>query len=233
MKTAAGSSDRMPRVRLPRNQRGQQLLDIAEGLFADRGFKDTSMEDVARAAGVTRTVVYGHYATKEAIFVACVQRARADLESRLGDLISLDKGTVFMGEAFQRVVDVFFQILEQDPGRWAMLYSSGPGSSEDVGNQMATLRLDTANRIADVIGHYVPGMEYDRIHAYAHAISGVTEQLGSWWLANPATSRERIVALCRDFIMAGFSPWVDSRHRPGSASEAPSTQNSGCSSAHS
>lgn len=217
MTTAAGSSDRMPRVRLPRNQRGQQLLDVAEGLFADRGFKDTSMEDVARAAGVTRTVVYGHYATKEAIFVACVQRARADLECRLEDLISLDKGIVFMGEAFERVVDVFFQILEQDPGRWAMLYSSGPGSSEDVVSQMAKLRLDTANRIADVIAHYAPGMEYDRIHAYAHGISGVTEQLGSWWVANPATSRERIVSLCCDFIMAGFGPWAEGGHGPGSA----------------
>lgn len=213
----------MPRVRLPRDQRGQQLLDIAEGLFAERGFKDTSMEDVARAAGVTRTVVYGHYATKAAIFVACVQRARADLENRLGDLISLDKGTVFMGEAFERVVDVFFQILEQAPGRWAMLYSSGPGLSEDVVNQVATLRLDTANRIADVLGHYAPDMEHDRIHAYAHAVSGVTEQLGNWWLANPATSRGRVVSLCRDFITDGFSPWMDDRRRPGNASESPST----------
>ena len=223
MTTAAGSSDRMPRTRLPRNQRGQQLLDVAEGLFSDRGFKDTSMEDVARAAGVTRTVVYGHYPTKEALFVACVERARTDLECRLGDLISLDKGIAVMGEAFERVVDVFFQILEQDPGRWAMLYSSGPGSSEDIVNQMATLRQNTANRIADVISHYVPDMEYDRSRAYAHAISGVTEQLGSWWLANPAISRERIVTLCHDFIMVGFSPWVEGSHRPGSASKSPAT----------
>lgn len=210
MTTALGSSDRMPRVRLPRDQRGQQLLDVAERLFADRGFKDTSMEEVARAAGVTRTVVYGHYATKEAIFMACVQRARSDLEHRLGEL----KGQVLMGEAFERVVDVFFQILETEPGRWAMLYNTGPGLSEDVVNHLTTLRFDTVNCIADVISHCVTDMEPDRINAYAHAVSGVTEQLGNWWLANPAASRGRVVTLCRDFIMDGFNPWTNGRRGP-------------------
>ncbi|WP_248761314.1 TetR/AcrR family transcriptional regulator [Pseudarthrobacter sp. SSS035] len=218
MTTAADSSDRVPRIRLPRERRGQQLLDVAERLFADHGFNDTSMEEVARAAGVTRTVVYGHYATKDAIFIACLRRARADLEHRLSELIQAN-GQMFMGEAFERVIEVFFQILEQDPGRWAMLYSTGPGLSEDVVNHVTTLRFDTVNGIADVIGHCVTEMEPDRINAYAHAVSGVTEQLGNWWLANPAASRGRVVALCRDFIMDGFSPWTDSRRGHESPSE--------------
>lgn len=218
-----GSSDpETPKARLTRDRRGQQLLDVAERLFADHGFKDTSMEDVARGAGVTRTVVYRHYATKEAIFIACVQRARADLEHRLGDLICAGKDQLLMGDVFERVADVFFQILEQDPGRWAMLYSTGPGVSEDVVNHVATLRIDTVNRIADVIGHCVTNMEPDRINAYAHAVSGVTEQLGNWWLSHQATSRNRVVTLCRDFIVDGFSPWTDGRSRHDGSSGSPS-----------
>ena len=218
-----GSSDpRTPKARLTRDRRGQQLLDVAERLFADHGFKDTSMDDVARAAGVTRTVVYRHYATKEAIFIACVQRARADLEHRLGELICAGKGPLLMGDVFERVADVFFQILEQDPGRWAMLYSAGRGVSEDVVNHVATLRIDTVNRIADVIGHCVTDMESDRINAYAYAVSGVTEQLGNWWLSHQATSRNRVVTLCRDFIVDGFSPWTDGRRGHESSSGSPS-----------
>lgn len=212
MTTAVGALDpRTPKARLPRDQRGQQLLDVAERLFADHGFKDTSMEDVARAAGVTRTVVYGHYANKDAIFIACVGRARAELEHRLGELVLAGKGQMLMDEALQRVADVFFEILEQDPARWAMLYSTGPALSEDVVSKVAALRFDTVNRIADVVGHCVTDMEPDRIQAYAHAVSGVTEQLGNWWLTSPATSRDRVVTLCRDFIMDGFSPWTDSK----------------------
>jgi AcrR family transcriptional regulator len=180
------------------------------------------MEDVARAAGVTRTVVYGHYPTKEAIFIACVYRARTDLEQRLSELMHPGGSQMSVGEAVEQVIDVFFQILEADPGHWAMLYSIGPGLSEDVVKHVARLRLGTVSRIGDVIGHCATDMETDRISAYAHAVSGVTEQLGNWWLTNPATARARVVALCRDFIMDGFRPWTNSKHWAGSPSGSPS-----------
>jgi AcrR family transcriptional regulator len=50
-----------------------KLLEIALGVFARFGFKKTSMDEVARAANVSRQGLYLHFSTKEALFRSAVQ----------------------------------------------------------------------------------------------------------------------------------------------------------------
>lgn len=49
------------------------LVEEATKLFAERGFAATSLDDVARAASVTRGAVYHHFAGKQALFSAVVE----------------------------------------------------------------------------------------------------------------------------------------------------------------
>ena len=69
--------------RVPHALRREQLIDIAEELFVAKGYAATSIEDITRIAGVSRPIVYGHFGTKEAIYIACVERIRAELEADL------------------------------------------------------------------------------------------------------------------------------------------------------
>lgn len=48
------------------------LLDIARGIFAKQGYRATTMDEVAHAAGVTKRTLYAWHADKEALFRACV-----------------------------------------------------------------------------------------------------------------------------------------------------------------
>jgi AcrR family transcriptional regulator len=52
--------------------RSAAILDAAMQVFSRYGFKKTSMDDLARAAGLSRQGLYLHYATKEALFEATV-----------------------------------------------------------------------------------------------------------------------------------------------------------------
>ncbi|MBE1877603.1 TetR family transcriptional regulator [Myceligenerans pegani] len=61
----------------------QQVLDVASGLFASRGFSEVSLDDVARAAGVTRGAVYHHYGNKPGLFRAVAAR----LQARVADAV--------------------------------------------------------------------------------------------------------------------------------------------------
>ena len=52
----------------PADSRQAALLDAAVGVFARYGFRKTSMEEVARAAGVSRQGLYLQFANKEELF---------------------------------------------------------------------------------------------------------------------------------------------------------------------
>jgi AcrR family transcriptional regulator len=60
------------RVAQGRATRGQ-LIEVATGLFADRGYEGTSIEAVLAAAGVSRGALYHHFAGKEALFRAVLE----------------------------------------------------------------------------------------------------------------------------------------------------------------
>ena len=51
-------------TRLPASERREQLLDVAMTVFAANGYHGTSMNGVAKAAGVTKPVLYKHFPSK-------------------------------------------------------------------------------------------------------------------------------------------------------------------------
>lgn len=57
-----------------------QLIAVATRMFAERGYEDTSIEAVLRAAGVSRGSLYHHFASKEALFEAVAE----DVETSVG-----------------------------------------------------------------------------------------------------------------------------------------------------
>jgi AcrR family transcriptional regulator len=97
--------DQQPRTGPPaprRRTRRDEILQIAVGLFATRGYHGVSMDDIGSAAGVTGPALYHHFAGKEAMLVAalipvsegllrggqeCVARHPGDARGALADLI--------------------------------------------------------------------------------------------------------------------------------------------------
>jgi AcrR family transcriptional regulator len=55
-----------------RRTRTEEILQIAVGLFASRGYHGVSMDDIGSAAGVTGPALYHHFAGKEAMLVAAL-----------------------------------------------------------------------------------------------------------------------------------------------------------------
>jgi AcrR family transcriptional regulator len=58
--------------RVRRRSRRDEILEIAMGLFAARGYHGVSMDDIGAAAGVTGPALYHHFAGKEAMLVAAL-----------------------------------------------------------------------------------------------------------------------------------------------------------------
>ncbi len=64
--------------------RPQEILEAALGVFAQKGFAGTRMDDIAREAGVTKGTIYLYFESKEAVFKSLV---RESIGTKLGEVV--------------------------------------------------------------------------------------------------------------------------------------------------
>ncbi len=57
-------------MRISGEERRKQILEIARGLCAQKGFSGTTLDDIAEGAGVSRALVIQHFGTKEGVYEA-------------------------------------------------------------------------------------------------------------------------------------------------------------------
>lgn len=101
------------RVVKPSEQRRKEILDAANGLFAERGFSETTVEDIAQAAGVAKGTIYLYFQSKEHILVALKQRFMQGLIDALTDVIadSVERFSAGEGVDYRDVIDEIFDEL--------------------------------------------------------------------------------------------------------------------------
>jgi AcrR family transcriptional regulator len=69
--------------RLTPEQRSEQILDAANALFAERGYDEVTVEDIASAAGVTRGLVHHYFGGRKEVYIALLERLGAVREEHL------------------------------------------------------------------------------------------------------------------------------------------------------
>jgi AcrR family transcriptional regulator len=100
-------------------ERKQQLLDAAALLFAERGYADTRVIDIVRAAGVAKGLFYWYFDNKDALFQELAENIRLQLRREQGHgmdpeappLVRIRQG-VEASVAFMAEHAHFFSLLE-------------------------------------------------------------------------------------------------------------------------
>lgn len=180
-----------PHGHVPAAIRAEQLLDVAERLFSTHGFGATSIDAIARAARVTRPMIYKRFGSKDRIYLACLRRARGKLEAMLFESVAA-AGTDLHAQ-FMAGAGAYFRFVEQGPERWRVLFGGGAAVSGDVAEIAMQLHLGTERRFAELFRQAAPDADPQRLIAYAHAIGGAAHQLAQWWLRTPGVSRADVV----------------------------------------
>ena len=195
--------------RVPREVREQQLLDVAEEQFVKNGYGGASIEVIARLAGVSRPIVYDHFVGKEGVYLACLRRARGELEEMILSAVASARTP---REMLERGTGAYFEFVERRGQRWAVLFG-GVELAGGAAEEIAELRFATVSRIRDLISAIAPGAEQPAIDAFAHAISGSSEQVAKWWQANPQFTRAQVVELQVAFAWNGLSQLLPEQDR--------------------
>ena len=66
-------------------QREQDIVDATRVLFDERGVQDVPIDDIARAVGLSRALIYRHFSSKEELFILTVTRYLTELSGRLDE----------------------------------------------------------------------------------------------------------------------------------------------------
>ena len=69
-------------------ERKNEILDVAEQLFAEKGFDNASTNDIINKIGIARGTLYHHFASKEEILDAMVERMTSQSISRAAAVIA-------------------------------------------------------------------------------------------------------------------------------------------------
>ncbi|MGH3746792.1 MAG: helix-turn-helix domain-containing protein, partial [Micromonosporaceae bacterium] len=64
---------------MPRADRERQMLAVAEQVFAERGYRDASMDEIAGRVGVTKPMLYAYFGSKEGLLLATIVKFGTDL----------------------------------------------------------------------------------------------------------------------------------------------------------
>ncbi len=124
-------------ARLPKVQRREQLLAAARDVFVASGYHAAAMDDIAARAGVTKPVLYQHFASKIDLYLAILDEAsRAFLHQLRSALRSTDNNE----QRVYETIRTYFQYVGHDDADFRLLFES------DLVNPEVTRRT---NRVAD------------------------------------------------------------------------------------
>ena len=79
--------------------RHRRILDAALQVFSRRGYRDTSVDEIAGASGTSKGGVYFHFPNKEAIFLALLDRTAARLRERIESALAAQEDPVARADA--------------------------------------------------------------------------------------------------------------------------------------
>lgn len=199
------------RQRLTADARRATIERAAEQLFAERGYVGTRIEDIVDAAGVTKPVLYRHFASKQALHRALLERHRDALAAA-----ALDEYVVAgpIEVRLPRMLDAWFGYVEQHPYAWRLLFADTTGDPEVT---RLHRDLQARQRAADaaILRELLPGLTEERIAPLAEVVRSSLTGLALWWLDHPGVERVVLVATMDDMLRAilayGGAPGISSR----------------------
>lgn len=165
-------------LRLPALERKEQLLDVALSVFAAKGYHDTSMNDIAEAAGVTKPVVYQHYESKRALFLAIIDH----VGDRMIEVLTAATSGLTDGQAQVEAGTVaFFKWVERDKNAFTFLFGSGTQNDDEFTAAIRKVLDRSAEAIAPLIA-----IDLDPIHlrTLAHAVAGASEGVARFLISH-------------------------------------------------
>jgi AcrR family transcriptional regulator len=198
-------SGRARAAHLGPERRRPLILDAALEVYVERGYRGTSMQAVADAAGVTKPVVYECYPNKDELLLALLDRE----ERRLLDAISEALPSNLVSDNVEAVLaaglTAFLSGAGQAPNSWRVVFDSGWSSGSVVAVRVRCARDMILGQIGALVRLYMESAKVDdverKVPVVAELLATVAESCARmlvlehypWTAAELATYVSRLI----------------------------------------
>ena len=135
------TNDQRPHQRLDPATRRALLVEAAAGVFRGRDPNEVGFEEVADAAGVSRSLVYAYFGDRGGLIAAVYRYTAEQLDADL----QRSSGNALPDEArLRRVIRRYLTFARDDPEAWALIASAGAVQHPEV----QAARQERVRRIA-------------------------------------------------------------------------------------
>jgi AcrR family transcriptional regulator len=197
--------------RLDPGDRRDQILDAANGLFAERAYDEVSIEDIARAAGVSRGLVHHYLGGRKDVYIGLLERLAALREEQLPPPVGRS--------ARARLADTVSRWLDwTEANRTIWLAAIAPGediADPDVRRVVAGLvRRSVALLVAR---HADMAQDSPRLRYALECWTALNRSATRRWLQGEATreTTQELLASTLEHVLRTFgAPPPPTRHKP-------------------
>jgi len=168
--------------RLTADERREQLLDATKALAASRGFHAVSIEAVAREAGITRPIVYGHFRDLSKLLEALVERESARALGQLTDVLTPALDLPDPGERMMEAMRAYIEAVSADPDTWRLVLMPTEGAPASLHRQIDEGRDAIIGQLAGAVR---PGMDPPDPELTARMLSAFADEAARLHLRDP------------------------------------------------
>ena len=187
-------------------ERRAGILDAALAVFSARGFHSSSIDDIAREAGISKALIYEHFESKQGLYADLLERNANELFERLASALAgveVDSGAARLATG----LDAFFSFVEERRDAWRILFRDvvDPETSAVLGRMVEQVTAVVAALIAQDPGAKVRDEDNDQgIRVLAQMLVGAVQSVANWWAEHPEVAREHAVEMVMDFAWVGL-----------------------------
>ena len=177
------------RQRLPVAERRALIVEAAGRLFGERGYEATRLDEIAAAAGVTKPILYRHFDSKRDLYLALLERHRADLPGFVAAMPA--EGTP--ERRLRAVLDLWLDYVDDHAYSWKMLFRDTGGGPEIAAHRRevhAEARAVLVELIRSLAADPVPRRQLEPL---AELMSMGMAALVLWWIEDAAVSRSAVL----------------------------------------
>jgi AcrR family transcriptional regulator len=199
-----------PRKRMPADARRQTILDAALEGFSKRGLDGVSLDDVAERAGISKALIYEHFASKRDLHDAVLEASHDELVARVLDAIADAEDPE---QRLRLGLDAFLRFVEEHRTQWRMVHRNV--ADPEIAPTLQRVQDEARTTVAALIRAHAPAespVEGASLalasEMFAQQLVGAGQAIANWWDDHREIPREVILQAHMDFAWLGLERLV-------------------------